>query len=146
VTSEAPLLTHVEFRTDLFPAYPGEEEETNPGANGKRLAEFLGAAVGKAGFGASEPIPEDWGWCLKIKNEGFALWIGCGVYAEYPDGFLCFIEPHEPSIRRFLKRIDTRGPVESLQRAIDKALREEPGIRDVRWWTHDEFNRPGAAN
>ena len=35
------MKTHVEFKSDQFPAYDGEEEEINPGRWGKRLAEFL---------------------------------------------------------------------------------------------------------
>jgi hypothetical protein len=143
---DAPLLTHVELRSDLFPAYPGEEEEINPGRYGKRLAEFLIAALRKEGFASKDPRREDWGWRIDVENEAFSLWIGVGVYEEYPDGFLCFIEPTTPSIRRFFKRIDTRGPVEALQRAIDKALTAEPGIRDVRWATHDDFNGPGGSS
>jgi hypothetical protein len=74
------------------------------------------------------------------------LWIGCGHYQEYPDGFLCFIEPHTPFVRRFLKKIDTRERVSSLQRAIDNVLGEAAGVRDKRWWTHDEFNNPASVS
>lgn len=35
------MRTQVEFRSSLFPAYPGEEEEINPGIWGRRLPEFL---------------------------------------------------------------------------------------------------------
>ncbi len=37
-TSE--MLTHMEFRSDRFPPYEGEEQQVNPGLWGKRLAEF----------------------------------------------------------------------------------------------------------
>ena len=81
---------------------------------------------------------------LPIAHDDFRLWVGCGNYQEYPDGFLCFIEPHEPSVRRFLKRIDTRERISALQRAMDKVLVEEAGIRAKRWWTYEEFNRRPA--
>jgi hypothetical protein len=35
------MKTHVEFVSNAFPAYPGEEDEINPGIWGKRLAEFI---------------------------------------------------------------------------------------------------------
>jgi hypothetical protein len=73
------------------------------------------------------------------------LWIGCGNYEEYPDGFLCFIEPHKPTIRKFLRKIDTSARVGALREAIDQLLSTNPGIRDKRWWTFDEFNRPGSS-
>jgi hypothetical protein len=141
--TEAPFLTHVEFRSDLFPPYEGEDEETNPGRYGKRLAEFLVAGLRKAGIACKEPGPEDWGWRIDVQNDAFALWIGVGVYEEYEDGFLCFIEPHAPIVKKLFKKIDTRGPVEAVQRALDAALQSEPGIRDVRWHTYDGFNNPG---
>jgi hypothetical protein len=139
--AEAQPLSHVELRSDLFPPYPGEEEETNPGRHGKRLAEFLVAGLKNANIACEAPVAEGWGWRINVQNDAFPLWIGVGVYEEYPDGFLCFIEPHEATIKKLFKKIDTRGPVEAVQQAMDKALRAEPGIRDVRWATHDEFNR-----
>jgi hypothetical protein len=142
--SEDQPLSHVEFRSDLFPAYPGEEDETNPGRHGKRLAEFLVAGLRKAGLGCKDPFAEDWGWQIKVQNDAFALWIGVGVYDEYPDGFLCFIEPHEPTVRKFFKKIDARGPIEVLRQAMNQVLSAEPGIRDIRWWTHDAFNGAGG--
>jgi hypothetical protein len=138
------MQTHVEFRSDRFPPYDGEEEQVNPDLWGKRLAEFLRDGLREEGFEAQEPIPEDWGWMLPIVNERFRLWIGCGHYQEYPDGFLCFIEPHKPSVRRFFKRIDTRETVAALQRAMDKILAEDAGIRAKQWWSYEEFNHlPG---
>lgn len=79
---------------------------------------------------------------LPIENDQFPLWIGCGNYEEYADGFLCFIEPHTPSVRRLLRRIDTRERVASLQRAMDNILSDAAGVREKRWWTHDDFNKP----
>ena len=77
---------------------------------------------------------------LPVVNEHFPLRIGCGRYQEYPDGFLCFIEPHTPFVRRFLKKVDTRERVSALQQAMDKVLGGSAGVRDKRWWTHEEFN------
>lgn len=133
--------TYVEFRSDLFPAYEGEENEVNPGRWGKRLAEFLRDHLRQQGFQTGEPSAEDWGWMLPVTNESFPLWIGCGNFEQTSDGFLCFIEPHTPFVRRFLRRISTEARVGSLQRAVDKVLDDASGIRDKRWWTYEEFNR-----
>jgi hypothetical protein len=134
------MQTHVEFRSDRFPPLDGEEERVNPGLWGKRLADFLREGLHNQGFETGEPIAEDWGWVVPVLNAPFRLWIGCGSYQQYPDGFLCFIEPHTPSIRKLFKKIDTRERIAALQRAMDKVLTEEAGIRAKRWWTHEEFN------
>ena len=132
----------MEFRSDAFPANPGEEDETNPNCYGKRLAEYISAALRQHGFETALPIPEDWGWVVSINNELFPLWIGCGIYAEYEDGFLCFIEPHRPFIRRWFRKIDTRDRVAALQVALDQILSEHPQVRQIQWWTHEEFHQP----
>jgi hypothetical protein len=105
------MKTYVEFRSDKFPAYKSEEHEINPGRYGKRVAEFLAVGLRSHGFQTQELIAEDWGWRLPIENNGFNLWIGCGNYDEYPDGFLCFIEPHVPFIRKLIRKVATQSRV-----------------------------------
>ena len=137
------MLTSLEFRSDRFPAYPGEEEEINPDLWGRRLAEFICERLPREGFTTAVPIAEDWGYHIDVANDGFGLWIACGRYQEYPDGYLCSIEPHKPYIRRLFRRIDTRERVEALRCALDKILSADDGIRAKRWWTHDEIMNPG---
>jgi hypothetical protein len=141
------MKTHVEFRSTAFPPYEGEEDEINPGRYGKRVAELLIGGLNRRGFKAFQPHPQDWGWRVEIENDGFPLWIGVGNYEEYPDGFLCFIEPHKPTIRKvlFFGKINTSRRVAALQKAIDEVLSAEPTINSIRWWTYDEFHRPGSA-
>lgn len=133
---------YVEFRSDRFPPYEGEEEQINPNLWGKRLAEFPCAKLLAAGVKTEDPFSEDWGWRIDVVNEAFPLWIGCSHYQEYPNGYLCFIKPHTPYVRKLFRKVDVREPVASLQRALDNVLSEADGIREMRWWTHDEFNKP----
>jgi uncharacterized repeat protein (TIGR04138 family) len=136
------MKTYVEFRSDAFPPYDGEDAEINPGRYGKRVAEFLVGGLAEKGFEPLEPVAEDWGWVVPVKNDGFNLSIGCGNYEEYPDGFLCFIEPHQPKIRRgLLWTVDTSARVTALQKAIDEVLSANPAVREKKWWTYDEFKR-----
>jgi hypothetical protein len=134
----ARLRTHVEFRSDAFPSEPGEEEKINPGRWGIALARYIRTELTARGLPGGEPFFEDWGCCVPLDNEGFSLWAGCGNYEEYPDGFLCFIEPSKPSVRKLFRKIDTSGRVESVADALDAALRAHPSIRDLRWWTGAE--------
>jgi hypothetical protein len=105
------MKTLVEFRSDRFPPYDGEDGQINPGIFGKRLAEFISDGLRREGFQPEELFTEDWCWIVPVKNEGFSLCIGCANYQEYPDGLLCIIEPHQPFVRRFLKKIATRDRV-----------------------------------
>jgi hypothetical protein len=71
-----------------------------------------------------------------MKASGFGLLVPI-VRSTETDSFAS-------SNRRFLKKIATRDRVESLQRALDKALSEEAGIRAKKWWTDEGFNKPNG--
>ncbi len=133
------MKTHVEFRSNRFPAYPGEEEEVNPGLWGKRLAEYFYHKLRAQGIETDEIFAEDWGWVVPIRHDLFSMWVGCGHYQEYPDGYLVFVEPSKPTIRTGLfRRIDTTKDVERVADAIDRILKLDPNIHDIRWWTEEE--------
>ena len=132
------MKTHVEFRTKKFPPYEGEEELINPGLWGKRLAEYLQQMLSANGIETGEIYSEDWGWAVPVKNDAFALWIGCGHQSGDDDEFLCFIEPSKPFIRKLFKKIDTTEAVSHLSEALDKILTADPDIRDVRWSSEHE--------
>lgn len=140
------LLTHVEFRSYYFPAFEGEEDEINPGLWGKLLADFLRDGLISRKYEIAEPIAEDWGWMLKVLNQPFRMWIGCGHYPEFQDGFLCFIHPHKTQIWSGLRKIKTLEPIKAIQAAMDEVLNENERIRDKRWWTHEEFNNPARRS
>jgi len=86
---------------------------------------------------------EDRGWRVAVANADFPLWIGCGHYAEYPDGHLCFVEPSKPFIRRWLRRISTVERVEALANAVERIIQQSGDARDLRWWTDEEATRGG---
>lgn len=132
------MKTHVEFRSDKFPPYEGEEEEINPDLWGKRLGEYLKEKLQPEGIETEELIPEDWGWCLPIKNEAFSMWIGCGHYQEYLNGYLCFVEPSKPVIRKLFKKIDTTEKVGQVVKVLDKILKSDQEIKNIRWWEENE--------
>lgn len=75
MTPESPTFR---FRTDLFLIDPQEDVETNPFCYGKALAEWIRTKFGELGYQPEPVIAEDWGWCVMLKRDPFALWIGCG--------------------------------------------------------------------
>jgi hypothetical protein len=132
------MRTHVEFRSDKFPAYEGEQDEITPDLWGKRLAEYLKQRLSDAGIETGTPVPEDWGWCLPVENKVFAMWIGCGHLQDHPNSYLCFVEPSKPVIRKWFKKIDTTGPVQRVVDKLNGILTSDPEITDVRWWDGTE--------
>jgi hypothetical protein len=138
------MKTHVQFRSNKFPPYEGEEEQINPGLWGKRLAEYLTEKLKGLGFEPEPIISEDWGWYLPIKNEAFRLAICCGHQNGDDDEFLCFIDPNKPKIRKLFRKIDTTQQVVRLSDALQKILYSDPEIREIHWWTFEEFNNPST--
>jgi hypothetical protein len=138
------VLTHVEFKSDAFPPYDTESGEVNPGRFGKRLAEFLAEALRRQGEAVGEIFAEDWGYVVPIENAEYKLWIGVGNYEEYPDGFLCFLEPHQEYVRKLFRKISTNERLSRLQQRVDTALKEHGRVRDIKWSTYREFNNPTA--
>jgi len=132
------MRSHVEFRSKAFPACPGEESEVNPGRWGKALAEYLRLELSNRGEPAGVPYAEDWGWAVPLHSEEFPLWVGCGNHEEYSDGYLCFIEPSKPTVRKLFRKVDTTQRVAKVAAALDAALRAHPEIRDIRWWSESE--------
>ena len=132
------MRTHLEFASAAFPAYAGEDEEINPGRFGKRLAEWLATTLPDHGFVVTGMNAEDWGWRVDLQHEPFPLWIGCGNYDEFENGFLCFIEPSKPSVRKWLSKIDTMPTIERVASALETALRQRGDVSRLRWWADDE--------
>lgn len=127
------MKTQVEFKSDKFPPYPGEEEDINPGLWGKRLAEYLQNELPHHGLKVSDIGSEDWGWMVELENEEFPLWVGCGHQSGEDDEFLCFIEPSKPFIRKWFKKIDTTEQVNRVAIALNSILESNPDIREINW-------------
>jgi hypothetical protein len=132
------MRTHVEFRSGAFPPQAGEDEQVNPGRWDKALADYVRAELTARGFPGGAPYAEDWGWAVPLENADFPLWVGCGNYEEHPDGFLCFVEPSKPTVRRLFRKVDTTARVEQVASALDAALRAHHDVRDLRWWGEGE--------
>jgi hypothetical protein len=131
------MRTHLEFRSDdLFDAQISSDLP-----QGKKVADLLKSMLPSVGFEVEDLILEDWGWSVRLRHDSFPLWIGCGSYPEYEDGFLCFIEPSKPYVRKWLKRIPTQQPVERLADAVERILRGSKGVRGLRWWTEAEVQQ-----
>jgi hypothetical protein len=127
------MKTLVEFRSNKFPAYDGEQEQINPGLWGERLAEYPVATLAAQGIEAGEPVAEDWGWYVPVKVDGAAVALCCGHQDGDPDEFLCFTDPSVPVTRKLFKKIDRTAQLRKLLEALDAILSADPDIRAISW-------------
>ena len=135
------MRTHVEFRSNKFPSYENDVEGVNwnAGIYGKRLADYLVEKLPQHGIEVARHLAEDWGWYIEIKHDGgFTLSVGCGSYQEYENGFLCFVEPSKPLLRRWFKKIDVSSSINRTASALDSILTGDPEITALRWWEENE--------
>jgi hypothetical protein len=72
----------LEFNSAAFAPVAGEERQTNPGIYGKSLAAWLGGELRSAGFETGELVGEDFGWCVPVKSEPYALYVACASTGE----------------------------------------------------------------
>jgi hypothetical protein len=132
------LKTHVEFKSDKFPPYDMEEDEVNLGRWGKCLAEYMASKLKTNGVSVGNTYPEDWGWAIPVEGKSVSMWIGCGNYEEYSNGFLCFIEPSKPIVKKWFKKVDISDEIKLLHNVIDQILKSDDDIMDVKWWSENE--------
>ena len=132
------MKTHVEFVSSEFPAEPGEDEQINPGRFGKNLAEYIAQHLPTYGFSVAAVGAEDWGWMAELTNSEFPLWVGCGNYEEFQNGFLCFIEPSKPFVRKLFRKVDTTATVTKLASALEALLVGSGKVSNLRWWSETE--------
>jgi len=138
------LKTYVDFRSDKFPPYEGEEEDINPGLWGKRLAEYFVENLPSHGFETEEVVTEDWGYFIPIVNPEFRLAICCGHQSGDDNEFLCFTDPRDPFVRKLLKKVDATEALTRLTEAMRNILSADEDIRDINWYTAVEFENLGA--
>jgi hypothetical protein len=131
--------SHFEFRSDFFPADADEEGIVNPGCYGRKLAHFLFESLAQRQFLVTTPIPEDWGWVIPVKNDDLNIFIGCGSYEEYENGFLVFINPDKPVIRKLFRKIETTPIVTPIIEAAYGAVENSGLASGLRWWTAEDF-------
>lgn len=120
----------IEFKSDMFPAFPEEDSIINPGCYGKRLAEFLADRLAQRGIMTGSPIAEDWGWMIGITDTRH-VWIGCSNIDGEPGRFSIFIEPSRGYVHKWFKKISVRTITDSLKSKILDILQEENGISEI---------------
>ena len=78
---------------------------------------------------------------VELENRDYPLWIGCGNYEEYENGFLCFIEPSTPFVRKWFRKFPNAAIVERLAGALETILLSSGKVAGLRWWSENELLR-----
>lgn len=126
------MRSHLEFRSGALCDPPGTA------LRGELLARQLVIGLPAQDYRIQKAVAEDWGWCVAVENPGFALWIGCGALAAYPDGHLCFIHPAKPRVWTWTGRVDVSAAVERLASALERCILRSGVGHHLRWWSEDE--------
>lgn len=135
------LKSYVEFRTELFPPCSENTDEWEGAIWGRTLAEYLDVQLKQRDIPAAGIHSEDWGYVVNFDAPFHeSIWVGCGKYEEYADGYLLMIEPKDPIIKKWFKTdIDLTEQLKQLNYALNEILLQDPQIRDIKWWTAVEF-------
>ena len=134
------LKTHVEFRSNLFPQTQSELEKWDGQIGGENLAKYLAKQLDQFGVITSGYHDEDWGYIIYLGDEKYqSIWIGCGHYKEYENGFLVFLNPSQPIIRKwFFKKMDISVQLIELTDIINKILHNDSDIHQIQWWENND--------
>ncbi|WP_173912800.1 hypothetical protein [Acinetobacter sp. Marseille-Q1618] len=137
--------THIEFRSDSFPQTPQEKEVWDEQVGGILLAQYLAVELEKHGIEVLGFNIEDWGYLISLSNEQFSeIFIGCNHYLEYENGFLVFIHPSKPIIKKwFFKKIDISEQLTILANILNEILTTNPEIYAQHWWSEEEMHLMG---
>ena len=126
------------FTSTLFHVEPGEEIETNPQCYGKSLARWMSKMLAESGVSINESIiAEDWGWLVMVQRKPFSLWVGCGTqkgddYSHIPNKWVAFAVAEPNFLQKLLKPNDIQSSLSKLTESIEKILKSNPNIVDLR--------------
>lgn len=131
VTQSALLL----FESNAFPVAPGEDRQTNPGIFGRALATWVGERLREQGLPAGAVIAEDFGWCVPLRIEPYAVYVACSS-ADEGEGadssrWQLFVFAEGGLLKRLLGRDDRRDAVQRVFAAVRRALESSPDIRNL---------------
>ena len=136
------MRAQVEFVSADFPQYPGEDQGPTPGRFGQRLAEFLAQELPAHDFPVLSVTVHMWGFKVALENPDYPLWLGCGNYEGHENGFLCFLEPATPYVRKWFRKLPNAPTIERLASAVEAILQSSGKVSNLRWWSENELLRP----
>ena len=106
--------TEISIQSKLFPSYPNEEDDMNPGRFGKKLGEYIQHVLEKEHIQVADLYPTDYSYEIRIDQFEFSIYVQAGNVDGETEEFIVFVEPTKPFIRKWFKKIPTKERVQSI--------------------------------
>jgi len=122
----------IEFTTARFDAAKEPPNPINPIA-GQSVLAWLRNAIAAAGYEATEPDAEDWGWYMRVKS-GHEVYL-VGASGENEDSAAetdWIVQIHKQ--RKLVHKIAGKNKMavdDPLSALIERCIREDPGSKNV---------------
>jgi len=121
--------TEIYIKSELFPPYPREEDDINPGRFGKRLAEFTKSLLSAKNIDVADLYPTDYSYELRLDQFKFNVFISIGNIDDKKNEFLISISPKKEFKRKLFKKIPTKETIEKIYDTIKKGIKDNPNIQ-----------------
>ncbi|AXK43703.1 hypothetical protein [Erythrobacter aureus] len=132
-TKQGKVLSRMEFRSNVFEAYPGEKKSTVFNVHRKRALSFLCRKFHEGGYEIIGVEYALWGWRIGLARDGVRFWVGFGSYGAWSDRFLCVVEHPEPTVRRWFRRIPTSGVMDKFFADFEAMMNSSEEIIEFYW-------------
>jgi hypothetical protein len=125
------------LKTARFNSTEGKPHFINERCFGEDFAAWLATDLGRAGLAVSEPIQEDWGWCLVAVADGKRFTVSVGIMDEsigqVPAEWRVGVAYERPmnGLMSMFKPVPT-ALLESIGTTLRSALAAEPTFSELR--------------
>ncbi|WP_053978620.1 hypothetical protein [Mangrovimonas xylaniphaga] len=123
------MLKDIFIKSNLFPPYPNEEDEINPGRFGKKLAEFIKQNLEQNNIQVADIYPTDYAYEMRLDQYKFSVYLITGNIDEETDQFIVTIKPNKEFIRKLFKKISTKETLEPIYSTILNSFEMHPDIQ-----------------
>lgn len=126
-------MAHVlSFRTARFDVSRETPNQINPIA-GQSVLEWLRQELMKAGYTATEPDTEDWGWYIDVEGNGASYLVGASADAEGTESDVDWTVQIEKlrSVKDKLLGRNKMTPDDALSALVEKIVRADATIEEL---------------
>lgn len=123
------MLKKIRIRSSLFAAYPNEEDETNPGRFGKKLAEFIKQNLEENDIQVADIYPTDYAYELRLDQFKFSVYVISGNVDGETDLFIVSLEPNKEFVRKLFKKIPTEPTLKPIHNIILNCFHQHSQIQ-----------------